>query len=125
MGACHGLELPFVFGHVDRGAPLTENWPAPEGPNEKALSDAMMAYWTSFARSGVPRAPGQADWPAYAPDESYMRFAETPEVSTDVLPGMFELHETVMQRARRAGNLPWDGRVGVMAPVLPREDGRN
>jgi para-nitrobenzyl esterase len=119
LHAFHAAELPFVFGHVDRGAPLTENWPAPEGPKEKALSDAMMAYWTSFARNGTPRAPGQPDWPTYAPNESYMRFAETPEVSPDPMPGMFELHEAVMQRQRRAGNLPWGARVGTATPPIP------
>jgi para-nitrobenzyl esterase len=119
----HAAELPFVFGHVDKGAPLTENWPAPEGPGEKALSDAMMAFWTSFARSGAPKAPGQPDWPAYAPDESYMRFGKTPEVSTNVMPGMYELHEEVMQRERRAGNLPWNGGVGITAPAIPAVEG--
>ena len=79
----------------------------------------MMAYWISFARSGAPKAPGQPDWPTYAPDERYMRFAETPEVSANPLPGMFELHEEVMQRQRRAGNLPWNGQVGTAAPVIP------
>jgi para-nitrobenzyl esterase len=125
LHAFHAAELPFVFGHVDKGAPLTDNWPAPEGPDEKALSDAMMGYWTSFARSGVPTAPGQADWPTYAPDESYMRFGAAPEVSTNVMPGMFELHEEVMQRQRRAGNLPWNGGVGIAAPVIPPAQGQN
>jgi para-nitrobenzyl esterase len=119
LHAFHAAELPFVFGHVDRGAPLTENWPAPEGPKEKALSDAMMAYWTSFARNGVPQAPGQPDWPTYAPNESYLRFGDAPELATDVMPGMFEFHEEVMQRQRRAGNQPWNGRVGVAAPTIP------
>jgi len=32
---------------------------------------------------------------------------------------MFELHEEVMERERRAGNLPWSGNVGVAAPTLP------
>jgi len=35
------------------------------------------------------------------------------------MPGMFELHEEVMQRSRRAGNLPWNGLTGIAAPVLP------
>jgi len=122
LHAFHAAELPFVFGHVDNGAPLTENWPAAEGPKEKALSDAMMAYWTSFARSGKPRAPWHPDWPTWSPDERYMRFGETPEVSANLMPGMFELHEEVMQRERRAGNLPWNGRVGVVAPIIPGRD---
>jgi para-nitrobenzyl esterase len=54
-----------------------------------------------------------------------MRFGETPEVSTDVMHGMFELHEEVMQRQRRARNLPWNGGVGIRAPVLPRQEAQD
>ena len=103
---------------MDKDATLPDNWPVPEGPKEIAFSDAMIAYWTSFARTGVPKAPGQPDWPAYAPNKSYMHFAETPEPSTDLIPGMFNLNEEVMQRERRAGDQAWGGNVGVAAPVL-------
>ena len=78
----------------------------------------MIAYWTSFARTGVPKAEGQPDWPTFAPNKSYMDFAETPEVETDLMPGMFALYEEVMQRERRAGDQPWLGTVGVAAPTL-------
>ena len=116
--AFHGCELSFVFGHVGKDAVLPPNWPLPEGPEENALSDAMMAYWTSFARTGVPKAERQPDWPAFAPNKSYMLFAENPEAGTDLMPGMFTLNEEVMQRERRAGNQPWLGNVGVAAPML-------
>jgi para-nitrobenzyl esterase len=116
--AFHGSELPYVFGDVGKGAVLPTNWPLPDGPKEQALSDAMISYWTSFARTGVPKASGQPDWPSYAPNKSYMDFAESPKPSTDLMPGMFELNEEVMQRERRAGDQPWLGNVGVVAPVL-------
>jgi para-nitrobenzyl esterase len=116
--AFHGSELPYVFGDVGNNAILPANWPAPSSPKEQAFSDTMMAYWTSFARTSVPRAPGQPGWPTYAPNKSYMDFAETPRPSTDLMPGMFELDEEVMQRERRAGDQPWVGNVGVAAPVL-------
>lgn len=119
--AFHGSEMPYTFGHVDKDATLPPNWPVPEGPKEKAYSDAMLAYWTSFARTGVPRAEGQPDWPAFASNKSYMHFVEQPEVATDLMPGMFALNEEVMQRERRAGDQPWAGNVGVAAPVLLRE----
>jgi len=119
--AFHGSELTYVFGHVGKDAVLPPNWPLPEGPKEEAFSDAMIAYWTSFARTGVPKAEGQPDWPRFASNKSYMHFAEKPEVATDLMPGMFALYEEVMQRERRAGNQPWIGAVGVAAPALSRQ----
>ncbi|MBJ19355.1 MAG: carboxylesterase [Deltaproteobacteria bacterium] len=68
LGACHGLELPFVFGGVrsvlmraglviDRSA----------GP----LSDSMQEAWTSFARTGQPDLGESPDWPAYESRRHY------------------------------------------------------
>ena len=119
--AFHGSELPYVFGHVGKDAVLPPNWPLPEGPKENAVSDAMLAYWTSFARTGLPKAEGQPDWPEFASNKGYMHFAENPEVATDLMPGMFELNEEVMQRERRSGDQPWLGNVGVAAPILSRQ----
>ncbi|WP_411103992.1 carboxylesterase/lipase family protein [Streptomyces sp. cmx-4-9] len=51
LGAAHGSELPSLFTL----APLT-------GP-QRELADRMTGYWTSFARDGVPRAPGAPGWP--------------------------------------------------------------
>jgi para-nitrobenzyl esterase len=119
--AFHGSEMPYTFGHVGKGAVLPPNWPLPDGPKETAFSDAMIAYWTSFARTGVPTAPGQPDWPTYAPNKSYMNFVDTPEPSTNLMPGMFELQEEIVQRARRAADQPWVGAVGPEDPPLARE----
>jgi len=116
--AFHGSELPYVFGDVGKDGVLPANWPQPVGPKETAMSDAMTAYWTSFARTGVPKAPGQPEWPTYAPNKSYMDFEEAPKPSTNLMPGMFELNEEVMRRERRVGDQPWLGNVGVAAPVL-------
>ncbi|HEY1679991.1 MAG TPA: carboxylesterase family protein [Candidatus Sulfotelmatobacter sp.] len=115
--AFHGSEMPYTFGHVGKEAVLPPNWPLPDGPKEQSLSDAMISYWTSFARTGVPKAPGEPDWPTYAPNKSYMYFGETPQPSTDLMPGMFELQEEIVDRARKAGDQPWVGNVGVAPPV--------
>ena len=79
----------------------------------------MIAYWVSFARTGVPKAPGQPDWPTFAPRERYMHFASRPEVATDPMPGMYRLNEEVVERRREAGDQQWGTNVGVAAPVLP------
>lgn len=112
LHAFHGSELPYTFGHVGKETVLPPNWPVPVGPKEHALSDAMIAYWTSFARTGIPKATGQPDWQPYAPRKSYMDFVETPVPSTHLMPGMFKIQEEIVHRARRAGDQPWLGGVG-------------
>jgi para-nitrobenzyl esterase len=61
LGACHGLELPFVFGTYD--GPNQERF-AGEGDTVVGLSEAIRARWTAFARTGSP-ATGEARWDAY------------------------------------------------------------
>ena len=62
LGACHALELPFVFGTLD--APTMDRF-AGKGPEAEALSERMMDAWIAFARSGEPGHAELPDWPAY------------------------------------------------------------
>jgi para-nitrobenzyl esterase len=39
-------------------------------PEQKTLSDSMIKYWTSFAKSGDPNTQGLPAWPAFAADGS-------------------------------------------------------
>lgn len=53
----HGDERLFVFGSInDLGNP---------SGGERQLSDEMIAYWTTFARTGNPNAQGLLNWPEY------------------------------------------------------------
>ena len=52
LGACHGLEIPFVFGTI--GASGDTRFTG-EGPEADHLSHQMMDAWLAFARSGEPR----------------------------------------------------------------------
>lgn len=112
--AFHAGELPYVFG-LPR---LPSSWPRPEGEEDRALSEAMLDYWASFAATGVPRTRLGPAWPAYGSDQSYMRFSSVPVAGRDLLPGMFELQEALVSRRRRAG-VQWFANVGVAAPVVP------
>ena len=115
--AFHAAEIPYVFGTPDRTPP---RWPAiPDTETEASLSAAMRAYWLSFARDGVPSAPGQPAWPAYGEARSYMAFEDGPVVRERLMPGMFELHEAVVCRRRVAGGIPWNWNFGLMSPPLP------
>jgi para-nitrobenzyl esterase len=114
----HASELPFVFGHVGKQTWLPPNWPRPDDTVDQSLSDAMIDYWTGFARTGVPAHAGLPDWQAYSDGEAFMRFGDEAIPGKNPVPGMFELQEEVVAR-RRAANQPWFINVGVAAPVIP------
>jgi para-nitrobenzyl esterase len=111
----HASELPFVFGNFERTPPL---WPKiPATPRELEFSRAMMGYWSSFARSGEPRAAHQPDWPVYGSTGAYMAFEDAPRPSASLFPGMYALHEEAVCR-RRSSDLAWNWNVGVLSPRL-------
>jgi para-nitrobenzyl esterase len=68
LGACHGLEIPFVFGVIGRGG---DDRMSGDSPAVHELSGKMMDAWISFIRSGDPAHPGIGDWPAYDPSDRW------------------------------------------------------
>ncbi|HEX4198660.1 MAG TPA: carboxylesterase family protein [Caulobacteraceae bacterium] len=114
LHAFHGGELPYVFGSFARLAPA---WPKPpQRESETELSKAMIAYWSAFARTGAPDAPGLPAWRPYRDDRAYMAFAERPNPGVHLLPGMYELDEEVVRRRREAGDIPWNWNAGLLSP---------
>ncbi|WNV88317.1 carboxylesterase family protein [Umezawaea sp. Da 62-37] len=69
LGACHGLELPFVFDAVDRvdfgvlGVTATDE--------TRALAAEVHRAWVRFARDGDP------GWPRYTPENAVVRRIDT------------------------------------------------
>jgi para-nitrobenzyl esterase len=63
LGACHGLEIAFVFGNQGRGelAAFTG-----AGPEADALAEQMMDAWLAFVRTGSPSTPS-LPWPRHDP----------------------------------------------------------
>ncbi|MDB4986599.1 MAG: Carboxylic ester hydrolase [Myxococcaceae bacterium] len=62
LGACHALELPFVFGTYD--APNQDRF-AGQGDAVATLSRTMTATWTQFAKTGETTTEHVASWPGY------------------------------------------------------------
>ncbi len=64
LGACHAVELPFVFGTLD--APGMAAFSG-SGPDAERLSGVMMDTWAAFARGGDPSHAGIGPCPRHDP----------------------------------------------------------
>ena len=81
MGACHAVELGFVWGTYDKNGAGTFFG---EGPEADALSDFTRGAWIRFAHTGHPGDDSGTAWPSYdAQSRATMVFSGSPEVVTD------------------------------------------
>jgi para-nitrobenzyl esterase len=62
LGACHGLDLPFVFGTLRE--PWLRTWLGASGKAQR-LCNQIQDAWVAFARNGSPEHDRLPDWPAY------------------------------------------------------------
>ncbi len=91
----HSIELPYVFGDWDNSTGWwksiamfvqqlgVKNTNIELTETDRIVSETMMELWTSFARTGVPKAKGVKNWPAYsAKTDMYLYISGTPEVKS-------------------------------------------
>ena len=64
IGACHMLEVPFVFDNFDNA--LAQALAGVHHP--RALADSVHRAWIAFATDGAPRAEGLPAWPRFHRD---------------------------------------------------------
>ncbi len=74
MGACHGLELPFVFNTLSTVSGA-KGLAGPNPPQE--IADRMTSLWTDFAKTGA------LPWPEYDNATRLVCAPETGEVARD------------------------------------------
>jgi para-nitrobenzyl esterase len=99
FGACHGLDVPLVFGNLGSGQPalLIGKDPSPEA---EALSSRMRAAWTAFAAHGDP------GWPSYEPGQ---RLAQ-----------LFDARPAVTAYPEEASRLIWQDHTFSVLPLISR-----
>jgi para-nitrobenzyl esterase len=99
LGACHGLDVPLVFGNLSSGqsAMLIGD---PPSPAARELSAQIRAAWTAFAAHGDP------GWPAYDSDRR--------------LTQVFDGPSTVTVYPEEASRLLWQDHTFPALPLLAR-----
>lgn len=77
LGACHALEIPFVFDTLDLGRAQMMGGALGESPPQQ-LADVVHGAWVRFAATGDP------GWPPYDLERrATMRLDTTPSVLED------------------------------------------
>ncbi|GAA0583522.1 carboxylesterase family protein [Paractinoplanes ferrugineus] len=71
LGACHGLDVPLVFGNLTSGQTAVLLGDRP-GDDAIELSAQMRAAWIAFATDGDP------GWPAYSAEQRLTRIFDIP-----------------------------------------------
>ncbi|MBT3069998.1 carboxylesterase family protein [Rhodomicrobium sp. Az07] len=105
-GTPHGFEVVYVFGTLKKLLPLIGNF---VHPHNHEVSEAMMSYWTNFARTGNPNGAREARWPAFRDgDEQTLVFGnDRSHVERDYLKERLDLFQGVV----------WGERSTVQAKV--------
>jgi len=81
LGACHGIELPFVFGAILE--PWMRPWLGIAGGARK-LAHRVQEAWVAFAKTGHPGHAGLPYWPAYDTEKRQaMRLSRSCRVQAD------------------------------------------
>jgi para-nitrobenzyl esterase len=99
LGACHGLDVPLVFGNLDRGQPAMLIGEGP-GPQAQALSARMRSAWTAFAAHGDP------GWIAYDVEQRLVQ--------------LFDARPTVAAYPEETSRLIWQDHTFPVLPLIGR-----
>jgi para-nitrobenzyl esterase len=92
FGACHGLEIPFLFWRPGQAGGFLEGHEAP-----RELATAMQDAWAAFARTGDPNCPSLPAWPRYEVGQrSVMNLDTEPSVMPDPDRALREIWQDVV-----------------------------
>lgn len=95
IGARHAGEIEYVFGTLDSSRNV--QWE----PADRKLSDAILTYWSNFARSGDPNGPGLPAWPRYdARGGRVLHLDETIRDAADALRPRYEALDAYVKKQR-------------------------
>ena len=64
-GTYHSGEIVYAYGNLEK-----MNKPYAYDDKDKALSEAMVKYWSNFVKTGNPNGEGLVEWKQYKPEET-------------------------------------------------------
>jgi para-nitrobenzyl esterase len=93
LGACHAIEIPFVFDNVDRRG--VDFLLGDIGDDTRALSTLVSGAWTAMARDGSPSHDDMPQWGTYSTaDRNVMELGPTVRLRDDPMGATREMwHE--------------------------------
>ena len=99
-GAAHGVEIPYVFGHITADASQYEEI-------DRTLSRAMAGAWVQFAKTGNPNGAGLPRWPPYrSPDYRLLEYGNKIGVHSNAVSSPIDLFQQVSESLRRKPSTP-------------------
>jgi len=94
FGACHGMDIPFVFGTVNSGYGKIF---CGGGDDAVVLSETVQNAWLAFAKKGVPTDEQLIDWPTYSQKQPVtMVFDQETTLKMDVFSGQKDFWQGVL-----------------------------
>lgn len=105
LGACHAMEIDFVFG-TEKASLGAFAFNEKNRPGRVALSGAMMDYWSQFARTGNPN-KDKSGLPKWSPWSNIAGFPKTLVLDADlekakITMGRSELTNEIIEAALKA-----------------------
>ncbi|MES2797971.1 MAG: carboxylesterase family protein [Bacteroidota bacterium] len=101
QGTPHGHDVGFVFGHTDPKSRL-------KTATDESISDAMVGYWTNFAKYGNPNGSNLPFWKEYTKkNHAVMHLKQSPQMGKIDSEESLKVLEKYFQWRRTAEGKEW------------------
>jgi para-nitrobenzyl esterase len=97
LGACHGMELPFMFNNIAMARSMTGG-----GEDAYALADKISSAWIAFVKTGNPNCSQLPQWSPCTQDQAAtMIFDNKCEVTVNHDKALIDLVSSIQPAAQR------------------------